>query len=162
MASVINCGYARVGILEAGRLVTVNGGDMYNIDERRFEEYNSLVGEDSLMMDMREFNICRKKVVEKFRCWNKKSPARRKEREEYVAYFSSTRWKELPSSKRSNHTLRDCKACRNDNTQVLFTRNCETKRFKNAMNDITKHSNIVMSTPGNKGDIAKQAYDNLR
>ena len=163
MASVINCAFARVAILEASRMVK-SGGDMHTLKERRLETYLRPVGKDDVLtMPFRDFNVNAKVIAAKFLDWNKKGKENRSERDVYANFFSSRKWNEMTSTERKNHKLSDCKACFNTEHQLLFEKNCDKKRPRLALIDISNKSNIsVASTPSCKADIANQAYNSLR
>ena len=163
MSSAINCGFARVGVLEAS--CKVKAGDLSTLKERRYEAYHELVGKDEVLMmpSFRDFNSNAKQIAVKFLDWNKKSKAGRSEREAYISFFSSKKWNELTCSERKTHRITNCKACSKTDQQLLFEKNCDKKRHRLALKDISNSSNIsVASTPSCKADIANQAYNNLR
>ena len=59
----------------------------------------------------------------------------------------------------------NCNACSKTEQQLLFEKNCEKKRHRLALKDVSNHSNISFvstSTPSCKADIANQAYNSLR
>ena len=117
------------------------------------------------MPSFSDFNSNAKQIALKFLDWNKKNKVGRSERETYINFFSSKKWNELTCSERKLHRVTNCNACSKTEQQLLFEKNCEKKRHRLALKDVSNHSNISVastSTPSCKSDIANQAYNSLR